>query len=177
MKLRVSLLILLSLLAIGAARSQEPQPPAKVDPAKEADIRHLFELTGAGKIGIQMGQQMLQAVRPMLEQTLPPGQDRSKKIVDTFMQKFQAQLTPQAFFDLTVPIYDKHFSAEEIRGLIQFYESPLGKKMIGEMPAIVEESSAVGRAWGSQVVLKVFAEMESEYPELKQFEEAPDKKP
>lgn len=177
MKLRVSLLILLTGLTIGAARSQEPQPPAKMDSGKEADVRRLLELMETEKIGEQVRRQMSQALRPMLEQSLPAGQDRSRKIVDTFLQKFQAQITPQAFTDLTVPIYEKHFSDEEIRGLIQFYESPLGKKMTGELPAIVEESSAAGRVWASQIVQKIFADMEAEYPELKQFEETPDKKP
>jgi|ERR1700693_4388541 len=170
-------LFILLFLAGVVLQAQEPQPGMKIDPAKEADIRHLLDLTGTGKIGAQVSQQMSQALRPALEQSLPAGQDRSKKIVDTFMQKFQTQITPQAFVDLTVPIYDKHFSLEEVRGLIHFYESPLGKRMIAESPAIAEEAGAAGRAWASQVVLKVFAEMEADYPELKQFEEQPAQKP
>lgn len=177
MKLHASLLFLLTVFALAAARSQESQPPARTDSAKEADIRRLLDLTGTGKMAVQVSQQMSQALRPALEQVLPPGQDRSKKIVDTFMQRFQAQLKPQAFIELSVPIYDKHFSADEIRGLIQFYESPLGKKMIGESPAIMEESGAAGRAWAAQMVSKIFAEMEPEYPELKRLEETADKKP
>jgi hypothetical protein len=174
---RALLVILFCTIASVVMPAQEPQPAAKIDPAKEADIRRLLELTATGKIGVQVNQQMSQALRPMLERALPPGQDRSKKIIDTFLQKFQAQITPQAFIDLTVPIYDKHFSAEEIRGLIQFYESPLGKKMVSESPAIVDETGAAGRAWASQVVLKIFAEMETDFPEVKQLEEIPVRKP
>lgn len=179
-RLILSVLILFSMLFAGspiAAPAQDPQPAATVDSAKDADIRRLLDLTGTGRMAVQLRQQMAQALRPLLEQALPPGQERSQKILETFQRKFQAQITPEAFVELSVSVYDKHFTAEEIRGLIQFYESPLGKKMIAETPAIVEESTAVGRAWASQVVQKVFAEMEAEYPELKQFEEVPAKKP
>ena len=177
MKKMISSLLFLVSVSVLAFGGQDPQPAARIDSGKDADIRRLLDLTGAGKMGAQMGQQMAQALRPVLEQALPAAQDRTKKIVDTFLQKFQALITPQAFVELTVPIYDKHFTAEEIRGLIQFYESPLGKKMIAESPTIVEESGAAGRTWASQLVQKVFSEMETEYPELKQFEEAPSKKP
>lgn len=39
-----------------------------------------------------------------------------------------------------VPIYKKHFTQEEIKELIAFYESPIGMKMSKETPAITQES-------------------------------------
>ena len=177
MRLRTSFLALLIAFGGMGALAQEPQPAAKIDPGKEADIRRLLDLVGAGRMAAQVSQQMSQALKPLLEQALPPGQERSQKIVETFQRKFQTQITPEAFVELSLPVYDKHFSVAEIRGLIQFYETPLGGKMIAETPGIVEESSAAGRAWASQMVQKIFVEMEAEYPELKQFEEAPAKKP
>ena len=47
-----------------------------------------------------------------------------------------------------VPIYDQHLSHEDIKGLIVFYESPLGKKLLQVMPLMSQESMLAGQAWG-----------------------------
>lgn len=40
------------------------------------------------------------------------------------------------------PLFDKHYTEEEIRGLITFYKSPLGKKVLGVMPVMMGEAMA-----------------------------------
>ncbi|GEM_PF-6776164 len=52
------------------------------------------------------------------------------------------QLLPvkQIMSEIYYPVLKKHFSEEEIIDLIKFYQTPLGKKTIEEMPAIMNES-------------------------------------
>jgi len=52
------------------------------------------------------------------------------------------QLLPvkQIIGEIYYPVLKKHFSEEEILELIRFYETPLGKKTITEVPAIASES-------------------------------------
>jgi uncharacterized protein len=40
-------------------------------------------------------------------------------------------------------IYTRHFSVSEMRDLITFYQTPLGKKVVQEMPKVQTESQAV----------------------------------
>jgi len=40
-------------------------------------------------------------------------------------------------------IYDKHFTDDEIKGLLDFYSSPLGQKFAAESPKINKEIQAV----------------------------------
>jgi hypothetical protein len=47
------------------------------------------------------------------------------------------QIIPEIYY----PVLKKHFSEEEVQQLIKFYQSPLGKKTIKEMPVIMSESS------------------------------------
>lgn len=47
------------------------------------------------------------------------------------------QIIPEIYY----PVLKKHFSEEEVLQLIKFYQSPLGKKTIKEMPVIMSESS------------------------------------
>ncbi|WP_323973541.1 DUF2059 domain-containing protein [Aeromonas hydrophila] len=43
-------------------------------------------------------------------------------------------------------IYRKHFTEAELKQLIAFYQSPIGKKSLDTMPAIFQESSLVGQS-------------------------------
>ncbi|ABK38947.1 DUF2059 domain-containing protein [Aeromonas hydrophila] len=43
-------------------------------------------------------------------------------------------------------IYRKHFTEAELKQLIAFYQSPVGKKSLDTMPAIFQESSLVGQS-------------------------------
>ena len=42
-----------------------------------------------------------------------------------------------------IPVYDKHYSEEELREIIQFYESPVGQKIFKVTPQIMKESIGV----------------------------------
>ena len=50
--------------------------------------------------------------------------------------------------DRMVPIYQRHFTAEDVDGLLKFYQSPLGQKVIKEMPLTMAEGMKIGQAWG-----------------------------
>lgn len=52
-------------------------------------------------------------------------------------------------------VYKKHFTSAEIKQLIAFYESPIGKKLVSEQPQIQTESYQLGTEWGRQLGEKV----------------------
>ncbi len=49
--------------------------------------------------------------------------------------------------DRVVPLYDKHYTQDEIQKLIQFYETPLGKKVSALRPQITKESVVLAEEW------------------------------
>jgi len=65
-------------------------------------------------------------------------------------------------------IYDKHFSEDEIKGLLQFYGSPLGQKVAAEMPKIGRETQAATRAASGKAAKDALAEMKQQNPEIGQ---------
>jgi hypothetical protein len=84
-----------------------------------------------------------------------------------------AKADSNTLLDLAVPEYDKNFTREEIRGLIQFYESPLGKKAITVVPQLMAELQTKGRKWGEDLGRQSMLEVLAEHPEFeKQMEEA-----
>jgi len=61
-----------------------------------------------------------------------------------------AELTKQL-----VPLYKKHFTHAEVKELISFYESPLGKKLATETPKLSRESMQLGQTWGMGLMGKI----------------------
>ncbi len=46
-----------------------------------------------------------------------------------------------------VPLYKKHFTQKEVKEMIAFYESPAGKKLAKETPAITSEAMTKSQPW------------------------------
>ena len=138
---------------------------AKIDPAKEADIRKLLELAGTKALVSQTMDSMSKSIKPLLTNSLPPG-DYREKLVDLFFAKFTAKAEVQHLLDLAVPVYDKNFSHQEIRSLIEFYQTPLGQKAIATLPKVTAEMQELGRKWGEDLGKQCMVEVLSEHPEL-----------
>jgi hypothetical protein len=158
-------------------QTQTATNSAKIDPAKEADIRKLMELSGAQLLAGQMMDRMSEGIKPLLANSFPPGEYR-EKLIDLFFAKFRSKADPKQLLDMAVPIYDKYFSHEEVKALIQFYQTPLGQKTITALPKLTAELSDAGRQWGQQLGAESMQEVLAEHPDLaKALEEAGKTKP
>lgn len=140
-------------LAIAASIVLAAPCRAQADPQDELyrDTRELMELTGAGNLAVQMMHQMLEPMRRGLPQV--PAE---------FWDRFMAKVDPDEIIDLTVPVYTKHLTHDEIKQLLAFYKSPVGRKLIAALPSIMQESMAAGQRWGEQLGQRVREELEAE---------------
>lgn len=116
----------------------------KIDEGKRKDIEKLLEITGSGELGIQVMNQMLQQMKPLV-----------KDVPEEFWEEFMAEVDPKDLNNLIIPIYDKYLTHDDIKGLLQFYDSPLGKKLISILPKITEESMIAGQQWGAMLGEKI----------------------
>ncbi len=142
-------------------------PAEKLDPAKEAAIRHLLDITGESKEGENLVAGWTSRVHDGMSRAIPP--DQLPKFMETFTAKFNASASPTAVTDSMVTIYARHFSMEDIQGITKFYESPLGQRMVKEMPDVSRESQTAGVQLDQKVVMQVLWGMEDEYPQLKKM--------
>lgn len=141
--------------------------PASVDPAKEADIRRLLEITGAKSLTSQIMASMKDNLKPVLTNSLPPGDYRAK-LIDLFFEKFMARANAEfpKLVDAAVPVYDKYLSAEDIKGMIQFYQTPLGQKTLSVLPQITAAMQSEGQKLGERIGRETMLEVLSENPDL-----------
>src|SRR6266852_4687793 len=137
----------------GGAPAQGNAGPAQangsIDPVKEADIRSLMELVGARDLVQDGASSAVEQSREKLVATVP-NNDKGQAFVSTFAASYQKKFDLDQVTDQLVGIYDKHFTEDEIKGLLQFYGSPLGQKMAAEMPKIGRETQAAIRAVGAK---------------------------
>jgi hypothetical protein len=108
--------------------------------ARVAAARKLVEVTGGGRIAVQVSQ----AILTSMKQQYP-------KVPDEFWSELAAEFKAEEFVERVVPIYAKYLTVEEMQQLEAFYESPIGQKVLQALPAIMQESVAVGQQWGREV--------------------------
>jgi hypothetical protein len=149
------------------AEAQTAPAPEKVDPAKDAAIRHLMEITEVSKEGENITVAITTQVRNVMGRAIPAEQ--LPKFMDTFTQKFTTSAPSAAVTDAIVPVYAKHFSMEDIQSLTKFYESPLGQRVVKTMPEVAQESQTAGAQIDQKAAIATLRSMSDEYPQLKQM--------
>jgi hypothetical protein len=143
------------------------QTNSSIDPAKEADIRSLMELVGARDLVQDGANTAIEQSREKLLATLP-NNDKGQAFVNAFAASYQKKFAVDQVTDQLVAIYDRHFTDDEIKGLLQFYGSPLGQKVAAEMPKIGRETQAAVRAASMKAAKESLAEVKQQNPEIGQ---------
>jgi uncharacterized protein len=150
-----------------------------VDPSKEANIRQLMEVTGAKGLGEQLMKAGMEQFRASVTESQPDN-PRAKQFVDAFVMRFQKHFDPNALNDKVVPIYDKYLTDEDVKGLLQYYSSPLGQRMLKALPEVAREAQVTGVALGQKAAQETLEDLKTDYPEfvsaMKAEEKVPDRK-
>ncbi|MBV9848651.1 MAG: DUF2059 domain-containing protein [Armatimonadetes bacterium] len=138
-------------------RAQTPTQTAAVSPEKEKAIRQLLDVVGTAKLMDQMMDQMLTSFHGSFPD-VPPE----------VWTKLRARMKTENMITLIIPVYDKYYTTEDINGLLAFYQTPLGQKVIATLPQVSRESMAIGQAWGQKQAQSVIRELERQEKASKQ---------
>ena len=155
---RVILTLLLSLAALcGTASAQEAR--GAVSEEKRRDIIKLLELTKAADLGQQIIQQITQTLRENF--AMMPAEQRDK-VFKIYEEEMGKEFSKEKMIEVIVPIYDKYMSAEDVKTLIAFYETPTGRRAVDALPAISREAYEDGARRGREAGLRVMTRLLSE---------------
>ena len=123
--------------------------PKTLDPALRADIERLMEVTGSNQLAAQMAHQFSDAFFNGFKQTqggVVPS--RMIEIIrEVISKEFVTAFTGPDMRDKQIALYARHFTHEDVRALLAFYESDIGKKAISVMPTLSREGSEIGQDW------------------------------
>ena len=113
---------------------------AEIPKEKRAEIEKMLRLTGMEKLMEQMKTQMIAALKGQLTD-----------VPEEFWTKFQQKMDMRELLEKIIPLYDKYYTIEDLKAVNAFYESPAGKKVLGTLPEIMQESMKIGQEWGAKV--------------------------
>ncbi len=116
---------------------------AQVDKEYKSSLKKLFEVSGteeAYKAAIKQMIVMFKAQKTEVPAT----------IWDEFEQEF-LKTSLDELVEMLAPVYKKYMTKEDLGQIIQFYDSPVGKKYAQSTPLITQESMEVGQAWGAKI--------------------------
>ncbi|MEP7230363.1 MAG: DUF2059 domain-containing protein [Ginsengibacter sp.] len=119
--------------------------------SKIENIKKLLDLTGSGKMGAQVAQTMISSF-----------QESYSNVPNEYWESVKKEINADDIVALVIPIYDKYYTEEDIQKLIEFYESPIGKKVISSTPLIVQESMSAGKIWGENIGKKVMEKLKQD---------------
>ena len=152
-------LAVLALIGLGrpaAAQNPAPNPsPAAIQLAKQ-----IVELKGARQLFTPLIRGVVEKVKDQFMQTnFMWAKDLNE--VAANMEKDYAPRVNE-LVDLAARIYASHFSEAELKQLLAFYQSPIGRKAITEEPKALDESMASGGQWGENLSDEVLVRMRDE---------------
>jgi uncharacterized protein len=148
----LSLLTTLNIPAFAQTPASPTVPTHKIeDPEKINNIKKLLDVTNSKNLSRNIITQLIDSLKAEYPQV-------PAKFWDAFMN----ELNPDEMIDEYIPIYNKYFTNEEIKGIIAFYETPLGKKTLSVIPQISKESTAIGIKYGRQAAERALEKLKSE---------------
>lgn len=145
--MRVRFAMLAVLLTVFAA------PPAyaeELTAEKRADIEKLLDMTGTVALAKQMAAASAAQIVDVVRKVRPDIPQRALDVIPAEVQYvFEANM--DSFVEAIIPVYHKHYTGKEIKELLRFYSTDLGRKTIQVMPALMNDSMRVGQKWGESL--------------------------
>ncbi|MDP9008237.1 MAG: DUF2059 domain-containing protein [Pseudomonadota bacterium] len=73
-------------------------------------------------------------------------------VVEVTLSYLRQRADQDHLVDRLAPIYMKFLTKGDVRQLTEFYQSPVGRKLVSLSPQITFESAAVGREWATSIL-------------------------
>lgn len=141
---------ILVLLMVAGPAGAEVKP---IDPSKLMDIKKLIQLIRLEEVVMLAASNTLERFFPILKKASAQNNQAVSETLFAILKSSTLSMVKRqisakdGLIDRVVPLYDKHYTKGEIRALIRFYETPLGKKVTALRPQIAKEGMVVAEEW------------------------------
>lgn len=106
----------------------------------------------------------LTAVRNMVPQMIEMMKRSYSNVPEEFWTSFGGKLSDKAYgqlIDIYVPIYQRQLTLDDLKKIIVFYKSPVGKKLAEATPVMTAEAMQSGQALGMQIAQEIMTELKN----------------
>jgi len=132
-----------------------------------ADAEKFLKLAHADRLTVPVYAQVQQMFAQRFAQA--PASEGKQALLESYQAKANAALDKAVGWDQLKPelvkLYTTNFSEAEMKDLLAFYQSPLGRKVLEKMPSLTAESAQMTQArleTAVPEVNKLLAEMSKE---------------
>ncbi|MEO4007054.1 DUF2059 domain-containing protein [Flavobacterium sp. CAU 1735] len=108
---------------------------AQTNEAFKKDVLKVIEVTGSAS-QMKLAKDQILKMIPKEKQT-------------AFLVEFDASLP--SLYDKIAKVYMEEYSHDDIKQILKFYETPVGKKMTEKAGVIAEKNMAASQEWGSSL--------------------------
>jgi hypothetical protein len=140
----------LAVLALASSQYVHAQSATANDSTRRDLARRVLVITRAAETTITQMESLIPAQAAATPNVPPIFWDR-------FMERTRASI--DTLVTVLIPAYADHFTTEELRGMLAFYESPLGRRMVELQPAVMQTSYQIAEQWGERLAQEVAAEL------------------
>jgi hypothetical protein len=123
------------------------------DSEKIVNIKKIIDLTG----GEAAANQIFDQIAQNLKSSGGPGSDR-------MLAEFRKQFDLKKFNEIAIRAYDKNLSAQDVKGILAFYQSPVGKRMIAAMPNVMNDMMVETLQMTREMTEKIRKSLQEEKP-------------
>lgn len=116
---------------------------AQADSKYSNTLKTMFEVSGTSE-----------SYQAVIKQTVNMlKQQHSEVSVEVWndLEKEFLKTSLEDLVDLLVPVYNKYLDQNDLEKIIDFYQTPAGKKLAGSTPLIMQESMQIGQQWGMKI--------------------------
>lgn len=153
--LRVGAFALVLAGFVGVAAAQQQPSAAHIQIARD-----VVEASGAARAFDPVIPSILQSA---INSFVPQNPDLQKPIVEsvqTIAPSFEKRRTE--VIDILARVYAAKFTEAELKELLSFYRSPIGKKFVAEQPAVLEESFRRAQEWSGKISEEIVTALRAE---------------
>jgi len=145
-----------ALVMVSPAAHSQQQPSA----AAIATAKQLIAATNSNAVFTPLIAGVVEQAKLLyLQQNPALAQD-----LNEIAAQLRTELAPR-FSELTdemAKLYATHFTNDELKAILVFYESPVGKKLLEQQPSVVESSMKFAQDWANKLSDQVIARMRAE---------------
>jgi len=150
-----------TLMLIAIAKPAFAQAPVqRPSPAAILIAKQILEIKGANEIYQPLVRGVIEKVKNQFMQTNFMWAKDLNEVAAKLQKDYAVKVSE--LVDASARIYASHFTETELRDLLTFYQSPLGRKMVVEEPKALDESMAAAGDFGDNFSGEVIARMRDE---------------
>jgi len=148
--------VAVALVALGATANAQPKPSA----AAMATAQQLVKITGAAEAFQSLVPGVVEQAKLLFLQQNPDLSGELNAVAAEVRKEYAPRVSELT--NHVAELYAQRFTVAEMKQVIAFYTSPIGKKYQNQLPQIVQNSGKFAHDWANKLSDEVIEKMRAD---------------